>query len=250
MRNNGKQMGMLLVLAVNGLFFTASIVCMELELSQYVDGNSIFNMNESAHKFGCFGFSAGAYYYLYNADLFKGSVDCNERGVRISLNDFCNTQNDRKEILAKLVNHYRIYLMPKAENMQADVEYLLTVIQKNKDLQEAIHLVALRKLGPVITLHNSTSVVMPKIVVYCARGKDNAQATLNMLYAACKDKQGLDIVPRFSKKITSYLYYTQGNGDDKTVEAFRSVFEQPDMVHYRFDVTGIKQNYHLTMPGE
>lgn len=88
---------------------------------------------------------------------------------------------------------------------------------------------------------------MPKIVIYCASGKENAQLVLHKIYNAFRYRKGLGIAPRYNQPVTDCIYYAQGNGDDKTDE-FADLFES-NRIHYRHDVTGQKEDYHLTMPG-
>lgn len=76
---------------------------------------------------------------------------------------------------------------------------------------------------------------MPKIVIYPRIGKRYAQLVLDEIYRLFGEISGMDVIPRFNRRITSLIYYAQGNGDDK-LDHSSYVFEEPGRVHYRNDL--------------
>lgn len=86
---------------------------------------------------------------------------------------------------------------------------------------------------------------LPSIVIYPALGKENAQIVLDRIIELFQCYDGLDIDLPFNKKITSLIYYSQGNSDDKIIKDLSQYFEHPKMIHYRSDFTGQAVDYRL-----
>ena len=86
---------------------------------------------------------------------------------------------------------------------------------------------------------------MPIIVIYSRAGKEFAQRLLDAIIDLFGDAQGLDTAPRFNRKITSLIYYAQGDGDDKIISGAEHYFEE-DFVHFKSDFTGEEADYKLS----
>ena len=71
---------------------------------------------------------------------------------------------------------------------------------------------------------------------------------LNTIYKKFKDKKGLDVTPRYSEKVTSYIYYQQGRDSDRGSVLASDLFDATDLVHFKADATGEEQDYHLEIP--
>jgi hypothetical protein len=94
---------------------------------------------------------------------------------------------------------------------------------------------------------------MANIVIYAASGKENAQKLLNKIYAIFKYQEGLNINPRWNEKVTSLIYFAQGDGDAKKLKENAKFFESGDeygngKVYFNPTVTGVYQDYHLINP--
>lgn len=181
-------------------------------------------------------------YVEVRGSLFKGVrkeyrlqeiLDCQERLKEESLACVWNCANDlsknKLEKAKKLcASCYKIHAMPKnADEYKLMVKKLIVTLKTDTQLQESI---TSFKLQPLIDfswpleeikkLLEAKSVdggAMALMVIYIANGKEHAQYALNTLYGLYKDMEGLGIIPRYSKKITDTLSYTQGNGDEKSL---------------------------------
>jgi hypothetical protein len=89
--------------------------------------------------------------------------------------------------------------------------------------------------------------VRPQFVIY-TEGKENAQKIVDILYKNFEKTLGLNVTPRYNEKVTSLIYFAQGQGKDKAKYSF--LFEQPDMVYFKANVTGQKEDYRLKNPSK
>ena len=144
-----------------------------------------------------------------------------------------------------LVKRYKIHLMPKDEDLVNMLFRVVDLIRSNETLKTAINDIKVKPIFDKFMIPGLEDV--PKIVIYVDSGKDNAQKALNVIYDAFKDIQGLDRTPRQNEKVTSLIYFAQGNGEDKADNP-REYFEGPDMVYFKSNVTGQNQDYHLINP--
>ena len=180
-----------------------------------------------------------------------GESSADDGYTSLSLKHNYQQATDKSILFKNLTQDYKIHLMPKG-CMFEDFDALFHLIKNDEELKKAI--VSFKILNDFIDDKqiekdfNEGKSISPKIVIYVAAGKENAQLVLNKIYAAFKDKEGLNISPRFNQKITSYIYYAQGNGDDKEIDQYKYFFENPGMVHYKSDITGEEENYALKMP--
>jgi len=86
---------------------------------------------------------------------------------------------------------------------------------------------------------------IPKIVIYVGGGKEKAQQVLDKMYEHFKDIEGLDRAPAFNERVTSFIYVTQGNRDDKIL--YPQLFEK-SLVYYQPTITGEHKDYRLINP--
>jgi hypothetical protein len=124
----------------------------------------------------------------------------------------------------RATSNYKIHLMPKSE---ADLQKTIQVLVNNLSTDEQLRKSTLyfkvlanidlntskRKIKKQIQFNNKP---LALIVIYPASGKENAQYVLDSMYNIFYGVQGLDITPRYNKRITNFLYYAQGDGDYKT----------------------------------
>lgn len=163
-------------------------------------------------------------------------------------------------VLRALVNEYKIHLMPTDDNLLPVTIKLLNAIKGNPKLQ---NLIGFLKIKPILTIHemrhqeNSSNIPgvpadyynLPRIVIYVGGGKEPAQQALNEIYNLFKNETGMNKGPGFNEKVTSLIYFAQGNRDDKIGES-SSYFEQPGLVYFKSNVTGSNEDYHLVNPSK
>ncbi len=188
-----------------------------------------------------------------NNPLCTGKTNSDDGYDSLLLKELKNIKNQhgKSNFLKKLVKNYKIHLMPKGSCIE-DFDELIQLIKDDKELGAAIVTFKIAYIfeddETIANNFNKGKEIFPKIVIYAAAGKKNAQLVLNKIYNAFKHKEGLNIPPRYNQKVTSYIYYAQGNGDDKIDDEYKSFFEQPHMVHYKSDITGTVEDYNLNIP--
>jgi len=199
-------------------------------------------------------FNSGYWILKNNNPLCSGRSNHTDGYSSLSLNNHWATTKDKPTLLKKLTDEYKIHLMPKGSAIE-EFDELIQLIKNDTELGKAI--VAFKILftfkddEQIKADFQENKTIFPKIVIYAASGKENAQFVLSKIYAAFKDKEGLDIAPRCNQKITNYIYYAHGNGGDKEINEYKDFFEQPDMIHYKSKITGQLKNYYLDiLPGE
>ena len=145
----------------------------------------------------------------------------------------CESNMDRYTLrftLKNLSNGYKIHLMPKDNNFMAVTINLLKAMQKNHVLQQTISNIKIKPVfevdinGTKDTLYGLTKddlLDVPKIVIYIYGGKADAQRALNEIYTIFKNEEGVNRSPKYNEKVTSLIYFAQGNRDDKDIEKFR-----------------------------
>jgi hypothetical protein len=144
-----------------------------------------------------------------------------------------------------LVKQYKIHLMPK-EN---DIEKILIKLFKAFKTDNALLKIASTKI--LLALEsNLKEVGAPRIVLYIT-GKNQAQLVLNKIYDLFKDDAGSNRAPKFNEKVTSLIYFAQGDRDFKS--SYNSFFEQPDLIYFKKGLTkddkGQDEDYYLENPG-
>ncbi len=149
-----------------------------------------------------------------------------------------------------LVNLYKIHLMPKFDDIERITITLLQEIEQDHEIRNSIAAFKIVTTETQETIERN----LPRIVIYANPGKATAQLLLNKMYELFKDIQGIDKTPRFNQKITSLLYWAQGNGDDKEIDSYRKYFDQPNMICYSanfkqiFDPQAPLEDYYLVDP--
>lgn len=123
-----------------------------------------------------------------------------------------------------LTDNYKIHLMPKSgEDFVYLFKYLLEAIQSNPEFATKI---AAIKFHTAIKFETEESIeeslrnnpereIYPAIVIYPTSSQHDAEFVLNNLYKDLSHLEGSDISPRHNIKVTSLMYYAQGDGDYK-----------------------------------
>ncbi len=172
--------------------------------------------------------------------------------IRISSIDQAKNPDEKK----LLTQQYKIHLMPRDEDFKDSVLALLNAIKREKDLQETISTLKIKPIPETIIEQikepaqklqypNSEVWRLPKIILYIL-GKDAAQRALNKIFELFKDRQGLDRAPAFNRKVTSLIYFAQGNRDDKM--KYPEVFEKGEMIYFDPKFNGQYEDFHLINP--
>ncbi len=184
------------------------------------------------------------------------------------LRDICfATKEKRLKILKQLVKEYKIHLMPKDEDLYKVSKMLVEEIQTNNLLQDLIGGLKIKAITSQYEQLQKEEAIkkmimeemksdwrvtdyynLPRIVIYVGGGRESAQCVLNEIYRIFKNVEGMNRGPGFNQKVTSLIYFSQGNREDKGIDS-RELFE-PNLIYYRADVTGTPENYHLAIPGK
>lgn len=190
-------------------------------------------------------------YVVFSGSLLRGKGDRSEeiRLKRYETYKFRGSEALAQDIITILVGQYKIHLMPKDDRQMTSVLIrFLKALKEDAELQELLvgfkllYTASHKQERPIERITE----VMPKIVLYVSDGQKKAQSFLNKIYDLFGGEQGLNETPRFNKKITSLIYYAQGNADEKY--SFPDYFELPDRVHYKKDITGREEEYQLKDP--
>lgn len=152
-------------------------------------------------------------------------------------------KNEWQEVANSIVQEYKIHLMPQGD-LTPTIVTLLTMLKNDPELQNLIAAFKVMITDKVAV----NGVYYPRIVVYPAKGKDNAQRALNKLYLGLKNINGLGIRPLFNAKVTDLIWIAQGDSGYKKYTAYKPYFEQPELIYFRSDLTGKEENYHLIHP--
>jgi len=148
----------------------------------------------------------------------------------------------------KMTQRYKIHLMPKP-GMEYYWAVLIPLMKRLWEDTEFAQLVSKFKVANNLSLNmDKYKKVLPKIVLYIHEGKKNAQKALDQIYAMFQQYEGLDITPRYNQRVTSLIYFAQGNGDDKQDE-FAEYYEEPERIYYTSIILGKKKKkFHLKIP--
>lgn len=176
----------------------------------------------------------------------------------------CTDGEETSKILGDLTQEYKIHLMPKDEDLYAISKMFIEEIKTNTLLQQLIGTVKIKAVTtPDEQLHKEAAIKnmsenqkadwretdyydLPRIVIYVGGGREAAQKVLNEIYRIFKNVEGMNRGSGFNQRVTSLIYFAQGNREDK-IKEFWNFFE-PSLIYYRADVTGTHEDYHLTIP--
>lgn len=160
-------------------------------------------------------------------------------------------KKENPDLAQELVQQYKIHLMPQEGSEERTFVELAKFIQENKGLQDRVQIFKI-KTSPYKDLIKEK---IPKIVIY-VDGKDNAQYVLDTMYEHFKNYQGYTkYAPRYNQRVTDFLYFAQGDGDDKPhyPDLFEDGKDNPDYtgrIYFKSNVTseGASGGYYLTLP--
>jgi len=165
-----------------------------------------------------------------------------------------------QEYLQGMTNLYKIHLMPFKDDIPIVLFMLICELIKRHDLWTYI--------GRTFIIQHNFSIAIkfnitepekgqrdrsrqvgniPTIVIYVENGISAAQKVLNSIYNLFRNRPGTDITPRWNKRITSLIFWAQGDGDVKANEDLYHLFSE-DRICYRADLTGKIVDYYLKNP--
>ena len=175
----------------------------------------------------------------------KQTIETLEREQRFPI-----TAKELSETKQDLVKNYKIHLMPYEKDIPKIFITLLEGIQKNPEIKNDIYTLKIKyRLDSTDHLKIlSNEDILPIMVIYPASDQASAQRVLNSVYEIYKDTQGMDIRPRFNEKITSLIYYAQGDGDHKKEDG--KYYKLPEKIFYKSDFVepDTQQDFHLKNP--
>lgn len=150
---------------------------------------------------------------------------------------------------ANIVKCYKIHLMPREQDIDDTLLRIFDAV-KGDELRTKIHDMKL-VCGSEKELREHKS-SMPKIVIYVENSKTDAQYVLDTMYKLFLDKkdQGAGWTPRWNYRVNSFVFFAQGDGDNKVGGcSFRELFQQPEMIYYK-EGLGLEpgQNHYLVDP--
>lgn len=147
-----------------------------------------------------------------------------------------------------LAQEYKIHLMPKNKYILPIIEVLLDECKKDEKLAATISHIKILA-APDQKNHEQ---IMPRIVIYSALGKENAQLVLNKIFTLLSNYYSteslfVEDMPRFSAKISGLIYYAQGGGDLKNMlsDPEKEDLLSPSQVHFSW---GAQDEHRLTIP--
>lgn len=189
--------------------------------------------------------------------FFKNKEDAKIFGEELDF--MINQEPNLSQDKSKRSKEYKIHLMPNDTNMVKTVALLLNKIKSDRTFAQYIAKIKVNGNTYKGNENYYDNQKMPRIVLYCALGKENAQSALNTIYDLFKNQKNIKdvgVTPRFNQQITDLIYYAQGNSDDKNKDNNKEFFEDGSLedktgkVHYASNYTndGAENNYHLTIP--
>jgi len=155
--------------------------------------------------------------------LTSRKLDTRDPEVRLSI---------RSQILDTVGQLFKIHLQPKPQYQYAVMARIFSVAAQNKSFS--------RQIGTIKTVFSYDAVYndrrrIPAIVIYPVYGTDIANFILDVLVALFdRDarKVGLDLTPRYNKKINDLIYVAGFHGDAKKYlqeqnpELLEKIFEE------------------------
>lgn len=130
----------------------------------------------------------------------------------------------------EVARHYKIHLMPKPNDLEKTIVLFLQELKNNRDLQKIIS--RIKYLPADIPVEKPTE-ILPRIVIYPAKGKNNTQKALNIIYSIFKNRniETEGKTPRFNAKVTDLIFVAQGDADQKKISHYRKYYE-PRLMYY------------------
>lgn len=193
------------------------------------------------------------------AEFKKKEAQLDQEEKELMQEDIDFLEEELNDIQDAVVGQYKIHLMPKtSEDLMIILEKLLEEVKNNNNFAKKIYsikyktripfLLGTEKLKEDWSNRKGMQNILPFIVIYPATGKTKAQKALNHIYELFKGMEGLDLTPRFNKKITNLIYYGQGDADFKLRGSYDQYYTQ-DKIFYASGFGNEEiNNYELENP--
>lgn len=149
---------------------------------------------------------------------------------------------NEKKIIA---GNYKIHLMPRNGDELKFIMGRLCVLAREGSFCESLACFKIfstfnftdnrKMMQEVLQKRSRDNAVLPIIVLYPHIGKENAQKVLTLVYEEFKTMRGLNITPRYNEKVTSLIYFAQGNGDEKGSTYASRHFEPIQQIYFKND---------------
>jgi hypothetical protein len=178
------------------------------------------------------------------------SNNVNEKLVwlKSASDDFNSTKGDYNFLLQNIgkvpasyrtLQIYKIHLMPEEKETETVLYRLIQILKNNTDLIAGAKIIT----GTEEELREGN---LPRVVIYC-KGKPNAQKILDIVFNTFKDMKGTNRKPRYNEKVTSLIYWAQGDGDFKGIS---NSFLDESLVTFKSNITGTYTDYRLINPNQ
>lgn len=146
--------------------------------------------------------------------------------------------------IQQLIEQYKIHLMPQTADIPTYTSKVLNIIKNDQKLRDNVLEVKATVCYPEKLYVECDS---PKIIIYI-RGRENTQYALNQIYKEFKNEKGCTESLAFNEKVTSLIYFAQGNRDEKedcldSPQIFNP-FIRPNMVY--FNSAALNKQYGTT----
>jgi hypothetical protein len=190
-------------------------------------------------------------YIFFTLDETQGALtpyDCHEIPQLHARKAF---DHEAQKHLKNIAGQYKIHLMPHRFYMPELIIKLIKAIKQDHQFAQTLATFKVKysqtTAGTVQVRAQSQKERLPRIVIYTAEGKDNAQRALNKILSLFKHdvEKGIDATPRWNQRVNKLVSFAQGDGDCKKLLEFKEYFEQPAMVYYHPLFTGTYENHHL-----
>ncbi len=187
--------------------------------------------------------------------LFEGIRDDREGDLKNLVNNKINRRIDL-ELVSRVSGNYKEHLMPKSlEDYIFLIYSLINLVKNNKQFRESLSLfkvytdvdfsLSSKEIAQQLQ-ERSCDGIVPIIALYPATGKEHAQIVRNIIYENFGTMKGLNIAPCYNEKITSLIFGTQYNRDEK--EKYKELFNST-RVYFNETFNGVPSyKYRLKNP--
>ena len=141
-----------------------------------------------------------------------------------------NEARVNSEALEAAVNLYKIHLAPKTSDIPRYIQELMSMISNDDTIKESLFAFKANIFSHESRYKEQDGI--PKVVIY-VYGKKNAQYVLDEIYKKFGNEKGSGQVPGYNEKVTDFIFFAQGNRDDKKTGL--DVYDEPKKVYYNHE---------------
>lgn len=166
----------------------------------------------------------------------SATVDDYDKESYHNFRHYVYNKRNPKEVFKDIVNVYKIHLMPFDRDLISTIKRLQEMLIANSAMQGVIFAIKVLKYDELCNklLRKYYGKGGPRIVIYIS-GTCNTQFVLNEIYKIFGNQQGLDLRPDYNEKVTTLIYFAQGDRDDKENPFLRSNYfdENSSFVYFQ-----------------